>query len=194
MSIEDALLKNIQTPVKTTPVFHLGRMTRVISRIDVNFPSELDHWLSTKCLVIDIVERGLGHREHCYEVLHPTKHTYCEFKLEDLDLRCKSSDTQLSKHLDMCQYRTALITRIEAQLSRYPQLNRRDWILRGMNAMRHYHKYNVTEMRALFMTVKTNESLCEDSVRCYQWMAENYLNSNDNYLLLLFTFARLHKS
>ncbi len=72
----------------TTPAFVVGQTVRVISRIDVNMPMELDYWSDTECEVLEVVARGFCSREWCYKLLHPNGDT-CEFKTDELDMRSR---------------------------------------------------------------------------------------------------------
>lgn len=80
------MLAELFSDPKTTPIFVVGQTVRVICRIDVNMPRELDHWLNTKCEVLRVIPRGFCCREWCYELKHPNGKT-CEFKADELDLR-----------------------------------------------------------------------------------------------------------
>ena len=84
--MNDAMVKELFAPPQSEPDFKVGQTVRVISRIDVDMPSQLDYWLDTKCEVLLVVARGFGCREWCYKLRHPNGRT-CEFTLEELDLR-----------------------------------------------------------------------------------------------------------
>lgn len=84
--MNDEALKAMLANPKEKPLFEVGQTVRVISRIDVNMPSDLSYWLNTECEVLKVVPRGFIGREWCYELRHPTGNT-CEFKAEELDMR-----------------------------------------------------------------------------------------------------------
>ena len=84
--MSDELVKAMFSKPKLQPVFEIGQTVRVISRIDMNMPKDLDYWLNAKCKVLSIVPRGFGCREWCYELMHDNGRT-CEFKASELDLR-----------------------------------------------------------------------------------------------------------
>ncbi len=86
--MKDEMLKKMLAAPESKPDFEEGQTVRVISRIDVNMPKELDYWLNEKCVVLRVIPRGFISREWCYELRHPNGST-CEFKLEELDLRYK---------------------------------------------------------------------------------------------------------
>ena len=86
--MEDGIIKKMFADPEVKPDFNVGQTVRVISRIDVNMPAELNYWLNSKCVVLRIIPRGFISREWCYELQHPNGQT-CEFKSEELDLRYK---------------------------------------------------------------------------------------------------------
>jgi hypothetical protein len=83
---DDLIAKILSTAPKERPVFAIGQTVRVLSKIDVNFPKELDYWLNSKCKVVDIIPRGFIGRDWSYELIHENGKT-CEFRKEELDLR-----------------------------------------------------------------------------------------------------------
>jgi len=82
----DEVLKEMFAHPKEQPAFEVGQTVRVISRIDVNMPADLNYWLNSKCVVLRVIPRGFVGREWCYELKHPNG-AICEFKSEELDLR-----------------------------------------------------------------------------------------------------------
>jgi hypothetical protein len=86
--MSEEFIKQLFAQPKSKPIFEVGQTVRVISRIDVNMPKELDHWLNSKCKVIGVVARGFISRDWSYELLHKNGRT-CEFRKEELDLRYK---------------------------------------------------------------------------------------------------------
>ena len=93
--MSDEIIKKMFEDPKSKPIFVIGQTVRVISKIDVNMPPELDHWLNAKCVVIGIKPRGFIYREWCYELRHPNGRK-CEFKSEELDHRYKRRSEKLS--------------------------------------------------------------------------------------------------
>jgi hypothetical protein len=86
--VQDEIVKAMFAAPESIPDFVVGQTVRVISRIDVNMPRELDYWLNSKCEVIAVVARGFICRDWSYKLLHENGHT-CEFRKEELDLRYK---------------------------------------------------------------------------------------------------------
>ena len=86
--MQDEILKHMFSAPESMPDFVVGQTVRVISRIDVNMPRELNYWLNAKCEVLAVIARGFFCREWCYKLRHPNGMT-CEFKADELDLRYK---------------------------------------------------------------------------------------------------------
>lgn len=84
----DKVMQAMMEPIKTEPVFQLGQTVRVILNIDVNFPSELDYWLNSKCEVIEQKAVGLVNKRWVYILRHPNGRT-CEFSEDEIDGRYK---------------------------------------------------------------------------------------------------------
>ena len=84
--MEDEIIKKMFKKPEDEPVFQIGQTVRVISYIEVNFPSSMGYWFNAKCKVLKIVPRGFFGRVWCYVLEHPDGHI-CEFKKEELDLR-----------------------------------------------------------------------------------------------------------
>jgi hypothetical protein len=85
--MNDKVIKHmISAKPEGKPLFVVGQTVRVISNIEVNFPPSLNHWLNSKCIVLNVVTRGLISKEYVYELLHPNGRI-CEFKAEELDRR-----------------------------------------------------------------------------------------------------------
>lgn len=83
------VLKALLEPIKSKPLFQIGRTVRVLKRIDVNMPGELNYWLDTKCEVIQQVPRGLISKEWAYLLRHSNGHI-CEFLEHEIDKRYAS--------------------------------------------------------------------------------------------------------
>lgn len=84
----DKVMAAMLKPITAEPIFKAGQTVRVLSRIDVNMPVELDYWLGEKCEVIKPVPRGLIRKEWAYLLQHPNGRT-CEFMEYELDRRFK---------------------------------------------------------------------------------------------------------
>ena len=82
-------IKKAQQKDIGAPLFNVGGNVRVLSRIDVNFPEGLGHWLGVVCKVDSVLKRGMLNPVWVYDLYNPVSNTTCEFQDCDLDKRYK---------------------------------------------------------------------------------------------------------
>lgn len=99
MELKDLLSQKIKESNEKieSPLFNYGDYTRVISKIDINMPKDLSYWLNSKCVIVDIIKRGLLSPSYRYELYHLEKNKTCEFDANEIDLRFKSTKDEFNE-------------------------------------------------------------------------------------------------